>query len=80
VIKDAPADIERQPIYPPCPTCLERGEQEASRPIPLGDGVWLCIKCGAEFTCEEVVQRDLTEKCKPETRLLKRLPPDAFRG
>jgi hypothetical protein len=38
------------------------------------------VKCGAEFTCEDIAQQDLAEKCKPETRLLKRLPPDAFRG
>lgn len=67
--------------HPPCPTCQEEGElQEDERPVPLGDNVWLCTKCGSEFTCEQTPQRDAPERCKPETKLLKRLPPDAFRG
>jgi len=79
-MSEAPAPADPQQ-YPPCPTCLEKGElREDERPVPLGDNVWLCTKCGSEFTCELPPQQDAPENCKPETKLLKRLPPDAFLG
>lgn len=63
-----------------CPTCHADASRAGKEPVTvrLDTETWLCFNCGSEFRLarpEEQSRRSLSD-----TRLLRRLPSDAFVG